>query len=167
MLPSISLVLPMKKENFNYVKSLIEKAMAGDKFSQMDLAIVYHKGELTDVDLVEACYWYEKAALQGLPMAEFSIGFMLEHGFGTAKNEGQALYWYKMAADHGIKEALFTLGLMHEEGRGCTQDIEKANIFYYKCANLNCPQAIDKLRDLGLIIEDIWVNAWLGFSSVH
>ena len=41
----------MKKEDFNYVKSLIEKAMAGDKFSQMDLAIVYHKGELTNVDL--------------------------------------------------------------------------------------------------------------------
>ncbi|ORX69718.1 HCP-like protein, partial [Linderina pennispora] len=49
--------------------------------------------------------WGHRAAQQGLPRAEFAMGYYYEMGIGCEKNINQAKDWYERAAHHGSEEA--------------------------------------------------------------
>jgi TPR repeat protein len=50
--------------------------------------------------------WAMCAAQQGLPRAEYAVGYFTEMGIGTEKNEQLAMQWYQKAAAHGEKRAI-------------------------------------------------------------
>jgi uncharacterized protein len=75
----------------------------------------------------QAVEWFRKAAEQGLPDAQFSLGTMYKKRRGVAKNTKQTVMWYKKAAEQGHAEAQFNLGYMYYKGYGTTKDLVQAH----------------------------------------
>ncbi|CAG8557628.1 11817_t:CDS:2 [Ambispora gerdemannii] len=53
----------------------------------------------------EAYLWAKRAAEQGLPKAEYAVGYFTEVGIGAKKDQLDANVWYRRAAEHGDKRA--------------------------------------------------------------
>lgn len=66
----------------------------------------------------QAVQWFQRAAEQGLPEAQYNLAFLLERGRGVEKNEEEAAKWYQAAAQSGDSEAMYALSFMHRMGRG-------------------------------------------------
>lgn len=54
----------------------------------------------------DAFYWAERAALQGLPKAQYTLGYYYEEGVGVEADLGAALLWYRRAAEQKYHRAL-------------------------------------------------------------
>ena len=97
--------------DFNPAFSLHYNALAARQGeSEADMAI--SKWFLCGVEgIVEknetlAFAYARRAALSGLPTAEFAMGYFFEIGINTAVDLDEAKNWYRKAADHGNKDAL-------------------------------------------------------------
>ena len=53
----------------------------------------------------KAFEWYEKAAEQGIAMAQFYLGLMCERGVGVDQDDSMAMRWYAKAAAQGHEDA--------------------------------------------------------------
>ena len=49
--------------------------------------------------------WCRKAAEQGNIIAQYNLGYYLEHGIGVPKNRKQAIHWYYQSAQQGYPDA--------------------------------------------------------------
>ncbi|MDA0655569.1 MAG: tetratricopeptide repeat protein, partial [Proteobacteria bacterium] len=49
----------------------------------------------------DAVTWYQKAATQGEPAAQFNLGVMYRKGRGVPKDDKVARQWYEKAAKQG------------------------------------------------------------------
>ena len=54
---------------------------------------------------MKAAYWYEKAAAQEVPEAQYNISICYLKGEGVEKDLAKAAYWLKTAADNGSVDA--------------------------------------------------------------
>jgi TPR repeat protein len=68
-------------------------------------------GMYMDSNAKQAAKYCQLSAAQGLPEAEFRLGWFYEQGIGVAKDSDQSMKWYKSAADHGFLEAQYKLGI--------------------------------------------------------
>ena len=101
----------------------------GDADAQFWLGLEYKHGAFGLTDYREAHQWLHKAAEQGLPNAQYSLGQMYELGEGVPKNDIVAGRWFKAAADHlssvqGVWEAEVELAYMYRDGRLRDSEIE-------------------------------------------
>jgi hypothetical protein len=89
-------------------------AEQGNASAQYILGIMYEYGEGVSQDMVQAMYWYRKAAEQGLSDAQFFLGAIYYNGEkGITKDYSQAIFWLRKAAEQGdthAQEALKRLG---------------------------------------------------------
>jgi hypothetical protein len=84
-----------------YRERLLERARKGDADAQFDLAKNYETGRIgLPKDISQAQYWYRKAADQGDPYAEASLGILFNFGKGVQRDYAQAYMWYERAAMH-------------------------------------------------------------------
>ncbi len=82
----------------------------------------------------QAMAWYERAAAEGNPRAQFYLGVMLETGIRGDTDPAAAVQWYRKAAAQGHVEAQFKLGLMHYQGIGVGRDLPAAARWYRSAA---------------------------------
>jgi TPR repeat protein len=54
----------------------------------------------------EAAKWLRRAAMQGHPNAEFSLGIAYAEGRGVERDPQQSLGWLRRAAEHGHGAAI-------------------------------------------------------------
>ena len=87
-------------------------ADAGDARAQTVLAIMYTYGEGVQVNVGRAFYWYQQAAEQEYPPAQFNVGIMLLDGSGVLEDRKQARYWLEQAASAGFGRASEVLAKM-------------------------------------------------------
>jgi len=81
-----------------YCKKLAE---SGDAHAQGIVAVAYRDGVLgVSENLKEAAYWYEKAAEQGHPSAQYSLGRAYFLGEGVLKSLKDSAYWIKKAVEN-------------------------------------------------------------------
>ena len=66
--------------------------------------------------------WYEAAAQQGVPSAQFKLANAYFAGAGVTRDPAQALLWYSRAAQQGLPEAQHALGIMMTGGVAGTAD---------------------------------------------
>ena len=93
-------------------------ADTGDARAQTILGIMYTYGEGVHVDDEQAFYWYQKAAQQEYPPAQFNLGIILLKGSGTPEEKRQARYWLEKAAASGFERAEMALaGLTQNTAR--------------------------------------------------
>ncbi len=85
----------------------------------------------------EAKRWFDMAADQGHPTAEYNLGNMYYFGRGVEKNYGTARYWYDLSAEKGLPYALHNLGVLYRDGLGGIQDYEEAFGYFSKSASLS------------------------------
>ena len=66
---------------------------------------MYTNGYGVEKDIVQAVYWYRKAAEQGFAPAQSNLGYLYANGYGVEKDIVQAVYWYRKAAEQGDTRA--------------------------------------------------------------
>ena len=94
-------------------KLLRQNAQIGQVAEQFEIANRYALGYGVDIDLAKSYNWFVKAADNKLAVAQFSVGMMLEHGKGTARNLGQARQYYQYAAEQGNLMSIYRLAMMN------------------------------------------------------
>ena len=80
----------------------------------------------------EAFEWYQKAAQQGHPTAQFRVARAYQSGAGVAKDEKKAFEWYQKAAEQNVVPAQIYMGLFYATGTFVTKDPDKAREWYKK-----------------------------------
>jgi len=116
---------------------LIKSAAEGGHVqAQNRLAICYSKGQLgLSKDEKQAIVWYEKAAEQNYPAAQYNLGIKYFKGCGVEKDNTKSVYWYLRAAEKGSADAQFNLGVCYDVGEGVSSDIETAVKWYENSAS--------------------------------
>lgn len=124
------------------VAALKAFAAKGDVSAQFNLGNAYRlgRGSLA-ANPVEAAKWYRKAAEQGHPYAQFSLGLALSNGDGVKKDLVEAISWYRKSAEGGADKAQFNLGNAYWNGKGAPQDYVEAAKWYRKAAEQGMAQA--------------------------
>ena len=73
-----------------------------------------------------------RAAEQGDPEAQLSIGAMYANGQGISQDNRLAVQWFRKAAEQENAQAQFNLGVMYQLGQGVGQDYVQAAEWYRK-----------------------------------
>lgn len=91
----------------------------GDPSAQYWVAFKYYEGSGVSRNMDQAIIWFEKAANQGIPDAQYMLGeIYLENAKNCknvedkATNLDTAKKWYKMAAQQGHSDAIVMLDVM-------------------------------------------------------
>lgn len=78
---------------------LLERALQGDAEAQYDMAKNLETGRIgLRKDLVQAEYWYRKAAEQGDPFAQAGVAILYQFGKGVKADLVEACMWYTLAS---------------------------------------------------------------------
>jgi TPR repeat protein len=84
-----------------YRERLLDRARNGEAEAQFELGKNYETGRIgLPKDFAQAQYWYRKAADQGDPYAEASLGILFNFGKGVPRDYAQAYMWYERAVMH-------------------------------------------------------------------
>lgn len=86
-----------------------------------------------------------KAAQQGDPTAQVSVGNMYFKGEHTVQDYKEALKWYQQAGEQGNAHALYNIGVFHDKGYAVDKDFTEAAKWYQKAADLGFPDALYNL----------------------
>ena len=90
---------------------ILFRQMSLYSYGQNGLGVCYANGFYVKKDMEKAAYWFQKAARQGLDVAQFNLANCYYHGYGVKKDRKQAFYWYERADRQGllIAKEMFTL----------------------------------------------------------
>ncbi|MGD0941080.1 MAG: tetratricopeptide repeat protein [Terracidiphilus sp.] len=113
------------------LKTLQEKADAGDSDAQCGLGKQYEFGLGVPQDNKQAVLWLQKSAEQGDVLAQVEIGVVLD----KMQDFAQALIWYRKAAEQGNARAEYNLGLAYQNGEAVPKDMAHALVWYRKAAD--------------------------------
>lgn len=85
-----------------------QAALGGDPESMLAMCAWYLVGNepFLPKDTTEAFEWAKRAALCGLPKAQFALGNFYDKGIGCSKMPAEAQKWYQKAAESGDEKAL-------------------------------------------------------------
>ena len=108
---------------------MLDLAEQGDARAQVDFGYLLEVSG-SETGLQDAIGWYEKAAAQGDPRAQFIVGYKHYHGWGYDQNYSKAVEWLSKAAELGYPPAQALLGNMFANGIGVAENYERAKILH-------------------------------------
>jgi hypothetical protein len=123
-------------------------AQAADAEAELQLAILYAKGEGVAQDYATAATWFRAAADQGLPRAQYDMGVLTERGRGVKVDLTAAADWYLKAAQAGYPLAQYNLAVCYTKGQGIRQDLPEAALWYRRAATQGVVQAMVNLATM-------------------
>src|SRR5208282_4156237 len=88
------------------------RAGHGDAEAQFCLGVKFAQ-EGAAQDYAQAVEWYQKAAEQSHPLAQFNLGIMYAAGQGVPRDEAKSWLLMQRAADLGDAGAQYNLGMKH------------------------------------------------------
>ena len=115
--------------------------------AQLGLALLYDLGQGVPRDGAGAYVWYRRAAMAGVPSAEFNVAVMRDTGDGVARDTADAAVWYGRAAAHGNRRAEYNLGQLYAAGDGVPRNLDAAET-WFRDASADLPAAADRLATL-------------------
>jgi len=77
----------------------------GDPVAQLDIGVMYERGNGVDQSYAEAAKWYKMAADAGNTNAAINLATMYRTGNGLPKDMDNAVKWYRTAASQGSTKA--------------------------------------------------------------
>lgn len=84
---------------------------SGCDVAQLELGVMFANGEgMKAPDYEKAAYWYEKAAEQGNPRAQYFLSRLFKEGLGVTKDEKKAFQLLQQASNNGDERAIQDLG---------------------------------------------------------
>ena len=69
--------------------------------------------------------------------AQFTLGWIYEHGADVPQDYREAMRWYRRAADRGEAESINIIGLLYYYGKGVPKDPCEATIWFHRGAELD------------------------------
>lgn len=89
---------------------ILFRQMSLYSYGQNGLGVCYANGFYVKKDMEKAAYWFQKAARQGLDVAQFNLANCYYQGTGVKKDRKLAFYWYDRADRQGllIAKEMFT-----------------------------------------------------------
>jgi localization factor PodJL len=121
-------------------------AKGGDAKAQLLLGF----RELAANDDTNAANWLERAAIQGLPVAQYRIATLYASGRGVPADKTKAFRWYLAAAQAGNRKAMSNLAVAYAQGEGTAKNPQEAGRWFLKAAQLGLP---DAQFDLAILYE--------------
>ncbi|MFI5002802.1 MAG: tetratricopeptide repeat protein, partial [Reyranellales bacterium] len=126
-----------------------QAAAAGHRRAQINIGILYFRGQGVARDLVQARAWLEKAAAGDDPYALYALGRAMEDSFGPAVGDVvRATDLYRRAAEQGHPLAELRYGLALSEGVGNKRDPVAAVRWLLRAQESGVPEAALALGDL-------------------
>lgn len=101
--------------------------------------------EMVSAKREEAFEWMRKAAKQGLPKAEYMVGYMYAVALGVRYDEKKAFGWYCKAAKHGFLEAQYRVAVRYEEGTGTDVNVFRSLWWYLKATQRGQKEAVYRM----------------------
>ncbi len=92
--------------------------------------------------------WLNKAAHQGLPLAQFTLGQHFITGTVIVKNVASGILWCERAATTNLMDAIVFLAKCYEEGIEITSNATQAQNYYRRAAKLAHTPSFIKLATL-------------------
>jgi len=143
---------------YRFIKPLAE---GGLPEAQLNLGLMYEKGQGVPQDYAEALKWYRKAAEQGNAKAvmwyrkaaeqgnaeaQFGLGHMYDERLGVPQDYAEAAKWYRRAAEQGFAEAQTNLGIMYFTGQGVPKDYVLAHMWFNRATSRYPASEISKRK---------------------
>ena len=134
--------------------------------SQMWLGAAYEQGWFGKPNFHEALKWFRKAAAQGDPDAQNSLGQMFQDGEGVRQSCIEAAKWYRMAAEHvpdfgGAGQGRNNLGLLYLNGDGVPKDYVRAYMWFKLAADAtNLPDVKPEMSPAQILEAERMVTEW-------
>ena len=125
---------------------LLYKPGGAQETAESCLGVCYEQGLGVEKDLVQAIYWYRKAAERGSASDQLNLGVHYENGEGVEKDIGQAIIWYRKAAKQGNARAHFNLGQLYIMGEGVIQDDRQACVHFLIAGALGESIASERIK---------------------
>ncbi len=110
-------------------------AERGDAVAQLNVGLMYLKGQGVEQSDEKAFEWFKKSANGRNEQAQFNVGLMYHKGQGVEQSYEKAFEWYKKSADNGNAQAQLNVGVMYRKGEGVEQSDEKAFEWFKKSAD--------------------------------
>ena len=128
----------LRKDYPTAVRLLEPLAQGGDAVAQLRLALLHYHGHGVRESDAAALQWFERAARQGLPDAQYHLGNMYAYGLAALPADADggrlAAQWYFEAARQGHAEAQYSLGILFLTGSGVEQSTAEATRWIEKAA---------------------------------
>lgn len=121
------------------------------------LGVYYSSGLGTsdkEPDQKKAFKHFQKAAIKGLPEAQYNVGQRFLKGYGCEENAYNAAEFFRMAALQGFQLAQVNLAGMYAEGRGVKKDLNESRSWLEKAAAIggaigkDAQKRIDQLDEI-------------------
>jgi TPR repeat protein len=126
-----------------------QAAAAGHRRAQINLGILYLRGQGVTRDLVQARSWLEKAAADGDPYALYSLARAMEDSAGPVGGDAvRATDLYRRAAEKGHPLAALRYGLALNEGYGVKKDLVAGQRWLVHAQQSGVPEAALALADM-------------------
>jgi TPR repeat protein len=119
------------------IPTLVQKAGAGDRQSQVILGWAYFAGSGVAQDYFAAAKWLQAATDQGSGLAACGLGNVYTLKRGPGQDYAKAMTLYRKSADRGQACGEFNVGMMYENGEGVPQDSNEAVKWYLRAAARN------------------------------
>jgi len=128
---------------------LFDKAAAlGNQRAQVNVGILYYRGQGTQRDLVLARSWLEKAAAGNDPYALYALVRAMDETLGPAEADPvRAADLYRRAAELGHPLAALRYGMALGEGAGAKKDLVAAQRWLIYAQKNGVPEAALALGD--------------------
>ncbi len=128
----------LRKDYPAALRLLAALAQGGDPVAQLRLALLHYHGHGVRENDAAALQWFERAARQGLPDAQYHLGNMYAYGLAALPADADggrlAAQWYFEAARRGHAEAQYSLGILFLTGTGVQQSDSEATRWIEKAA---------------------------------
>ena len=117
------------------IPTLIQKATAGDRSSQVLLWLAYKGGHGVPKDVSKGVPWLRKAAEQGSEESQWVLSTMYEFGrAGLPVDHAESFKWALKAAQQGHMIAQHNVGSAYFHGTGVERNLEQARYWYERAA---------------------------------
>ena len=150
---------------------LLENANKGDPKAQYHLGLMALASPKKK-DINRALNWFNLAAIQAFPPAQYGMGVLYDKGLGVTENKSTALLWYYAAAQNNYAKAQYNLGVFFLKGIGTAVNLEEANSWFSKAAQQGIKKAskilaiLSRANDSGLkYVGQVKSIEALGFSE--
>lgn len=135
---------PLTQEQ-ELIQALGAEATRGDASAQVNLGVMYLRGEGVARNVAKAVALFQRAADQGNATAQVNLGLMYAKGEGVAPDLNKGLDLLRKAEAQGDPDAQVNLGLMFIRGDQVGRDVASALALFRKAAAQGHPLAQNNL----------------------
>lgn len=146
---------------------LTAQANAGNAKAELIVGLKYLDGDGVAVSDPDAAKWLERAAEQGMPVAQYRLGTMYERGRGVPADPARAVHWYELAAQAGNRKAMHNLAVAYSAGTGTAKNLSEAARWFSKAAALGLADSefnLAVLYERGLGVPQSLLDAYKWYA---